>query len=93
MKAVREALEALSAWVKVVKNNPKDTTAIECAEFVEETIRVALAAPPRNCDIGTAEEQMERFCKLCEMDYIPEDCPDDCPFAWGQTPYEEGGAK
>lgn len=45
-----QALVALDAWVKVVKNNPKDKTAIECAEFVEETIKAALLEPPRNCD-------------------------------------------
>ena len=61
----------------------------------------------RNCDVGTAEEQMERFRNFCKMDYSSEDCPDDCPlyrkdcstircpFAWAQMPYEaeEGGAK
>lgn len=58
---LREALEALSAWAKVVKNNPKDTTAIECAEFVEEAIRVALAAPSRNCDkFDTKDKARER---------------------------------
>ena len=70
-----------------------------------KAVDAALAAPPRNCDEGTAEEQVERFRKFCKMDYISEDCPDDCPlyrkdystshcpFAWAQMPYEEGGAK
>lgn len=60
----------------------------------------ALSAPPRNCDVGTADEQAERFRKFCKMDYISEDCPDDCPlyndhstihcpFAWAQMPYEK----
>ena len=70
-----------------------------------EIISRDLATPLRNCDVGTAEEQAERFRKFCKMDYISEDCPDDCPlyrkdystshcpFAWAQMPYEEGGAK
>ena len=61
--------------------------------------RAALAAPPRNCDVGTAEEQAERLHRFC----ISQDCatcPCDigkadgrCEFAWAQIPYEEGGAK
>lgn len=48
--AMREALLALSAWAKTVKDNPKDQTAIECAEFVATAVAAALAAPARNCD-------------------------------------------
>ena len=60
----------------------------------------ALSAPARQCDVDTPEEQAERFRNFCKMDYISEDCPDDCPlyrkdcstircpFAWAQTPYE-----
>jgi hypothetical protein len=70
--------------------------------YAKSVIAAALAKPPRNCDVGTAEEQMERFRKFCKMDYISGDCPDDCPlyrkdystihcpFAWAQMPYEEG---
>ena len=29
-------------------------------------INAALASPPRNCDVGTAEEQAERFRRFCE---------------------------
>ena len=31
-----------------------------------ESVNAALAEPPRNCDVGTAEEQAERFMKFCE---------------------------
>lgn len=51
--AMREALLALSAWVKIVKDHPKDKTATECAEFVEQAVNAALSAPARNCDIHT----------------------------------------
>ena len=59
----------------------------------------ALSAPPRNCDVGTAEEQAERLRRFC----IRQDCATcpcnigkadgRCEFAWAQLPYEEGGAK
>lgn len=72
---MREALVALSAWAKVVKDNPKDKTAIECAEFVEETIKAALAEPARECDRFADDLQAdglhEAFVNYCN------DC--DCP--------------
>lgn len=67
-------------------------------------IRSALAASPRNCDVGTAEEQEERFKNFCQSYYEPCNvdgecwkCPlfktkTSCPIAWAQMPYE-GGAE
>ena len=55
----------------------------------------ALAEPLRNCDVGTEEEQMERFFKFC----TPQRCDecksheDDsfygCVLRWSQMQYEE----
>ena len=67
----------------------------------------ALAAPPRNCDVGTAEEQIERFNEFCNSEWRDsgdancDNCPlwvsgtigKDCQIRWAQMPYEEGGAK
>ena len=71
-------------------------------EFVVGCIkeaRAALAAPPRNCDVGTAEEQAKRYCDYCDKRLCSE-CPccgkvlyGKCEFAWAQMPYNEGGAK
>ena len=57
----------------------------------------------RNCDVGTVEEQAERFHSFCESNkqcgdvYSCERCQlnsiEDCELAWAQMPYEEGGAK
>lgn len=65
-------------------------------------LRAALALPRRNCDVGTAEEQAERFKKFCYEHQAPwhgcTNCPvlmsEKCALAWAQTPYaaEEGGA-
>lgn len=62
----------------------------------------ALSALPRQCDVGTAEEQAQRFAKFCKkssmsgfgaLAYCAYDCPcresADCKFAWAQMPYEE----
>lgn len=97
--AMREVLEALSAWANIVKDNPKDKTAMECVGFVETVVSSALAAPPRNCDVGNEEEQAQRidaFCKSHGTDqngcYRCEECPlleiDRCELKWAQMPYE-----
>ena len=88
IKAMREALEIAEYLLcaKGLFNESKQMTA-------------ALSAPPRNCDVGTAEEQEERFTKFCSRQDCKRTCPlyDDydsyrCEFAWGQMPYEEGDA-
>lgn len=66
--------------------------------------RAALTEPRRNCDVGTAEEQAERFddfcrntCDGCRCDHrlFQEEDKIKCAFAWAQMPYEskEGGEK
>ena len=61
-----------------------------------EALRVAkaaLSAPPRNCDVGTAEEQNNRFKRFCDSKSIGycwgRGCR-KCMAQWGQMPYEEG---
>ena len=101
MAAMREALLALSAWVKIVKDHPKDKTATECAEFVEQAVNAAL--PRRQCDVGTAEEQYDRHDKYCNSQPTCRKCLREdaasmcisCFAKWAQMPYEaeEGGAE
>lgn len=64
-----------------------------------EAVNSALAAPPRNCDVGSAEEQTERFvdfcyrsekCVSCQME--PEEGT-DCILKWAQEPYRKGDEK
>ena len=61
--------------------------------------KAALAEPIRNCDVGTAEEQMKRFNKFCshiecsECQLNKDDYLYTCMLRWAQMPYEEGGAK
>ena len=65
-----------------------------------EAVDGALAAPPRNCDVGTAEEQYKRFKKFCfnnmgdgMNEHRCSKCPlgqskSSCHFDWTQMPYE-----
>ena len=66
-----------------------------------QAIEAALAEPPRNCDVGTAEEQAERFAEFCDDEKGNRNhCRNcrlcnarDCELAWAQMPYEEGGKR
>ena len=69
-------------------------------DAVNKLIGDALAAPPRNCDVGTAEEQSKRFVAACNGKYC-RDCPvrkywsskpnglTSCIHIWAQMPYNE----
>ena len=63
----------------------------------QDMAKAALSAPPRNCDVGTTEEQSRRYEKLCDSHTCGSsgsDCPlydyDCSQIAWSQMPYEEG---
>lgn len=63
----------------------------------------ALSAKPRNCDVGTAVKQTERWKTFCSAHYRADmedwqcgccPCGDEkssanCEFEWGQMPYDE----
>ena len=62
-----------------------------------QMIRAALAAPPRNCDVGTAEEQVKRFMRYCNSRVCNRrDCAcgyeelfrHKCALKWAQMPYK-----
>ena len=95
---MRDALEDAKAFL--LKHG------CDCSEgtAVVSRISAALATPPRNCDVGTAEEQTDRFkdlcrkyrrgpgpranCKGCPIQH--ESLHEGCTFAWAQRPYEAG---
>lgn len=67
-----------------------------------EAVNAALAAPPRNCDVGTTKEQSARFDAHCRKHMGCLTCPlrekdggvqKHCEFAWAQMQYEEGGSE
>lgn len=66
-----------------------------------KVIQSALDLPRRNCDVGTAEEQVKRFEKYCgectgsrcDHRLFEDDDKEYCALEWGQMPYaaQEGG--
>jgi hypothetical protein len=100
--AMREALvQVRDRFVSGVYDGKFDC--YEALEIVES----ALAKPPRNCDVGTAEEQVARHHLFCNAmmkknNHCCGPCPcykfvngeaQSCTLLWAQMPCEEGGAK
>ena len=97
--AMREALRGLLEIVCIDCNSSYkvDGKCVKCPRMV--AAEAALSARPRNCDVGTAEEQAERFHSFCESNKQPCDvyscdrCQlnsiEDCELAWAQMPYED----
>ena len=100
--AMREALEVCLDFIMRLDRafNPFMQNMLENAIAKSNA---SLSAPPRNCDVGTAEEQAKRFGKVCGKYYNEEEqCNEKCPLAsldvihgfprcqayWAQMPYE-----
>ena len=86
--------------------NRQAKTIIEDNEYHIGQLDSALAAPARNCDVGTLTEQQQRFHDYCEkMQRTDKACCGGCPIvhlriqgvignscelAWAQMPYNGG---
>jgi hypothetical protein len=94
-EAMREALVGLIDGIFFHCDMSGDCKGMPCEKM--QKAKAALAAPPRNCDVGTADEQCIRYQRFCNYQKACCACPlnvdIDCRFAWAQMPYEEGGAK
>ena len=102
-EAMRKALlEASIALSDATHHHMTEDDAKDCLAVIE----TAITEPPRNCDVGTAEEQAERFNSLCKthLSGTRSICSAQCPCVgcrsmfhcltkWSQMPYEEGGTK
>lgn len=93
--------------LKDVRNKLEEWNLIPGFDYAQysslcDIIDDAISAPPRNCDVGTADEQWVRFNKHCEEnsqaddpDYCSSSCDVDgecvsqCALKWGQMPYEK----
>ncbi len=98
--AMREALSG-SCYAMFNFLKTQNGRYVEMANALDKA-KAALAKPPRNCDVGTPEEQSARFdnhcrkhmgCLTCPLREKDGGVPKHCEFAWAQTPYEEGDAK
>ena len=104
---LREALNQLLGLIDneiLVFSNGLDPSEVSNAQYQIDKADEALAEPVRNCDVGTAEEQLDRYglfcqnkCPVCENRHSCHICGEryrmKCMVAWSQMPYEEEDAK
>lgn len=88
---IREALEFVHD--KLLTWNYTDKATAKMAVAVVDRCSKALSAPARQCDVGTADEQMKRqYDTMCNTTNA---CPDSdwscrkCFAQWAQSPYSE----
>lgn len=112
-KAVIETQSVIAKCMDILNKIPDgcgyggliDDVADELCDLREEHIKAALAAPPRNCDVGTPTEQAERWYWRYHIGHLCQSCPLGprkwseidagtlCFSEWLQMPNKEGGAK
>lgn len=95
---LREVCEQMLTFISNLEIEPYSALD-EAASELRDKISAALSAPPRNCDVGTAEEQKKRLNEFCcshgtDIQGAPrcENCAllyaDRCELTWAQMPYE-----
>ena len=97
--AMREALNAIKDTLDEWRTNGEMMEHWQYSELFG-IANAALSAPPRNCDVGTSEEQDARHSKWCRRYGIDGDmevaCAHKdmscalCALRWAQMPYEKG---
>ena len=95
MAKLREVVEVI-ALVILPEEEPGENGWLTWLRSMQRKALAAITAPARNCDIGTANEQSDRFDAYCaNNDCHTKPCPADrmgfvsCEFVWGQMPYIE----
>ena len=105
---LREAIAKCVNLITEFGNAEIVKTPLDVIVDIEAILKAALAEPPRQCDVGTEQEQQDRFREFCRH-YEREGecgigrseaaCPafqggrnPDCSLWWAQMPYDESEA-
>ena len=88
---MREALDAAMRFIGNLEIEPYSPLDEDASEL-RQKIMDALSAPARQCDVGTAEEQVVRFRDAMVHECFADEycrCKDaaQCFARWAQTPY------
>lgn len=70
---LREAIAKCVNLITEFGNAEIVKTPLDVIVDIEAILKAALAEPPRQCDVGTAEEQEKRFSKFCGSNADPTD--------------------
>ena len=104
VEEMREALRAALDLIFDMQNADRSPLSHQ-AYAVRRKIKAALARPLRECDVGTAEQQLERFKHQCFEHHtgrcsphcrtLPAKTRQECALKWAQMPYtsKEGSAE
>ena len=99
MKAMREAWDKVARCMdEILVRTELDSIIHRKALEAQNLADAALLEPPRQCDVGTAEEQCERFMNRCSQFNMSSDMHKlvrklgAAILAWAQLPCEEGAA-
>lgn len=96
---LREALNQLLGLIDngiLVFDKSLETSEISQAQYHIDKAGEAYEEPPRNCDVGTPDEQCERHNRWCYHERNKKCAAIECVLCfakWSQMPYEEGDAK
>ena len=91
IKAMRDALNEIRSRLSYLYGHIDGTFDPPALKEIYEIAGTALSAPPRNCDVGTPEDQHNRFMRFCDsksMGYCWGRGCRKCMAQWGQIPYE-----
>ena len=90
IKAMRDALNEIRSRLSYLYGRIDGTFDPPALKEIYEIAGTALFAPPRNCDVGTPEDQHNRFMRFCDsksMGYCWGRGRRKCMAQWGQIPY------
>lgn len=95
--AMRDALNNVGNATAWVAENCNDQQTAKYMNDIIAMVQAALSEPPRNCDVGTPEEQARRFDTFCSAHHFQSEkccsgCPcqgAECEFKWSQMPYDK----
>ena len=91
IKAMRDALNEIRSRLSYLYGHIDGTFDPPALKEIYEIAGTALATPPRNSDVGTPEDQHNRFMRFCDsksMGYCWGRGCRKCMAQWGQIPYE-----
>ena len=83
---MREELENIAEYAKAAECHTEDAHLLGYLNQIERWVEAALSAPPRNCDVGTPEEQSKRHREWCRQARCVFGCT-QCMAEWLQLPY------
>lgn len=92
---LKEALDKIGNISAFVAENCGNSDTAKYMNDIISIVQEIVAEPPRNCDVGTAEEQTERYRKFCSAHkYLASDFTYLCKgFGKGRCPFSSSHTK